>query len=378
MESNYDILGIGEGSSPKDIRNAFRKMALKAHSDRGGETSQFIKIKQAYEDLKMGKKYPDTPLEKLRDSRVFSGDTDQEVKRRNQIIGKEVSSEMRTAQEWAGAHYRTGTTGTRMFGSKTLGEVEMEIAANGNLYIKGNYMAGSMVYDGTVTLQGSISSPSWTKEFRTDITTRRGDFKMVNPMENRYRIENGAEVTAETGNIVVGDVFGRKYRVDDPDGRVGVYTMREHRTRLHAPRGRVIIGSAVNTVSLEGDTVMLLDMEDDVRVAAREVLVYGSKITYDCSILLKKGGLVRFFERTSVIGLSDDSTILLENGKVVHLRSIKSRKIRDLDDGLVEDPDAYGKGATMVGGGFAVTYDMLDSIVKDASDSGGWRGIFGR
>lgn len=378
MESNYDILGIIEGASQRDIRDAFRRMALKAHSDRGGETSQFIKIKQAYEDLKAGKKYPDTPLERLRDSRVFSGDTDQEVKRRNQIIGKEVSGEMRLAQEWAGAHYRTGTAGTRMFGSKTLGEVEMDVTTKGTLRIKGNYMAGSMVYDGTVTLQGSISSPSWTKEFRTDITIRCGDFKMVNPLENMYRIENGALVTAEVGNIIVGDVFGRKYRVDDPDGRVGVYTTREHRTRLYAPRGRIIVGNAMNTVSLEGDTVMLLDMEDDVRITAREVLVYGSKITYDCSILLKEDGLVRFFERNSVIGLSDDSVILLENGKSVHLRFIKSRKIRDLADGLVDNPEAYEKDATMVGGGFAVTYDMLDSLIKDPGGTGGWRGAFKR
>ena len=37
-------------------------------------------------------------------------------------------------------------------------------------------------------------------------------------------------------------------------------------------------------MSLEGDTVMLLNMEDNVRISAREVLVYGNKITYDCDI----------------------------------------------------------------------------------------------
>ena len=102
MESNYDILGIEEGSTQKDIRDAFRRLALQVHSDRGGESAKFIRIKQAYEDLKVGKKYPDTPLEKLRSSRVFSGDADQEVRRRNEIIGREVSAEMREAEEWAG------------------------------------------------------------------------------------------------------------------------------------------------------------------------------------------------------------------------------------------------------------------------------------
>ncbi len=33
VESNYDILGIEEGSTQKDIRNAFRRLALQAHSD---------------------------------------------------------------------------------------------------------------------------------------------------------------------------------------------------------------------------------------------------------------------------------------------------------------------------------------------------------
>ena len=377
MESNYDILGIGEGSTQKDIRDAFRRLALQVHSDRGGESAKFIRIKQAYEDLKVGKKYPDTPLEKLRSSRVFSGDVDEEVRRRNEIIGREVSAEMREAQEWAGALRRASITGTRMFGSKTLGEMEMEVKANGVLHMKGNYMAGSITYDGPVMMQGSISSPSWTQEFGTNIAVRRGDFKMVNPLENRYRIENGASVMAEAGNVIVGNVFGRKYRVDDPDGRVGVYTMREHRTRLRAPRGRIIVENAVNTVSLEGDVVMLLNMEDDVRISAREVLVYGSKITHDCDIRLKQNGVVRFFERHSVLGLSDDSTISLENGKTLHLRTIKTRRIRDLDGGLVEDPAQYAKDATMVGDGFAVTYDMLDSLMKDR---GGleWRGILGR
>ena len=57
VESNYDILGIVEGTTEKEIRDAFRRLALQFHSDRGGENEQFIKIKQAYDDLKIGKKY---------------------------------------------------------------------------------------------------------------------------------------------------------------------------------------------------------------------------------------------------------------------------------------------------------------------------------
>ena len=59
-ESNYDILKIQSGASKKDIRKAYRSLVLKLHSDRGGDDEQFKKIKRAYEDLRLGKKYPET------------------------------------------------------------------------------------------------------------------------------------------------------------------------------------------------------------------------------------------------------------------------------------------------------------------------------
>ena len=60
VESNYDILKIQSGASKKDIRKAYRSLVLKLHSDRGGDDEQFKKIKRAYEDLRLGKKYPET------------------------------------------------------------------------------------------------------------------------------------------------------------------------------------------------------------------------------------------------------------------------------------------------------------------------------
>ena len=62
VESNYDILEIAEGSTEKEIRNGFRRLALQFHSDKGGDNEQFIKIKQAYEDLKIGKKFPENTI----------------------------------------------------------------------------------------------------------------------------------------------------------------------------------------------------------------------------------------------------------------------------------------------------------------------------
>ena len=245
VESNYDILGIIEGSTEKEIRDAFRRLALQFHSDRGGENEQFIKIKQAYEDLKIGKKYPETDLEKLRNSRVYSDESEEDIRKKNLILGQQLSKEMQTAEEWAAALNRSNSTASRLFGSKTLGEIEIERKANGALSIKGNFMAGSLRYDGSIVMQGSITSPSWTKEFRTNIELTNGDFKFLNPLDNKYKIENGARITADNGSIVVGNVFGRKHRVEDPEGRVGIFKIQEHRTQVSAPHGKIIAENIV-------------------------------------------------------------------------------------------------------------------------------------
>lgn len=369
VESNYDILGIVEGSTEKEIRDGFRRLALQFHSDKGGDNEQFIKIKQAYEDLKIGKKYPDTDIEKLRKSRVFSGDSEEDIKRKNRILGQELSKEMKTAQEWAAALNRSNSIGSRLFGSKTLGEIELERKANGALSIKGNFMAGDLTYDGPIIMQGNITSPSWTEEFRTNIHLTKGDFKFVDPIENKYRIENGAVLQIDNGNAVVGNIFGRKYKVQDPDGRVGVYRTIENRTQISAPKGKIIAENVVNTVYLEADTIIALNLEDDVHLKAREILLYGSKVTYDVILELKRDGILRFFENFSVQGISNDIKIRLEEGKEIRLFDIKTKKIKDLSDEFVPNKTNYNKDDTMVGKGFTITYQMLENLDKKPSKS---------
>ena len=378
VESNYDILGIIEGSTEKEIRNAFRRFALRYHSDRGGENDQFIKIKQAYEDLKIGKKYPETDLEKIRNSRVYSGDSEENIRRKNRILGQELSKEMKIAEEWAIDLIRTNSTSTRLFGSKTLGEIELERKANGTLSIKGNFMAGDLTYDGSIIMQGNITSPSWTEEFRTHIHLTKGDFKFINPLENKYRIENGARIIVDNGNVVVGNVFGRKYKIEDQEGRVGIYETREQRTHISAPKGKIIAENITNTVSLDADSIMVLTLEDDVQINAREILLYGSKITYDIIIKLKKGGVIRFFENFSIQSLSNDAIIKLENGKEIRLFDIKTKKIKDLADEFVPNKNEYDKDATMVGNGFTITYEMLDNLSKKSTKNQnvGWASKF--
>ena len=369
VESNYDILEIVEGSTEKEIRNGFRRLALQFHSDRGGDNEQFIKIKQAYEDLKIGKKYPETDIEKLRKSRVYSGDSEEDIRRKNRILGQELSKEMQTAQEWAAALNRSNSTTSRLFGSKTLGEIELERKANGALSIKGNFMAGELSYDGPIIMQGNVSSPSWTEEFRTKIHLTKGDFKFVDPIENKYKIENGAKIIVDNGNAVVGNIFGRKYKVQDPEGRVGIYLNQENRTQVLAPKGKIIAENAVNTVYLEADTIIALNLEDDVKIRGREILLYGSKVTYNVIIELKKDGIIKFFESFSVQGISNDVKIRLENGKEIRLFDIKTKKIKDLADEFVPNKSIYHKDDTMVGKGFTITYQMLENLNKKSGKS---------
>jgi len=379
VESNYDILSIVEGSTEKEIRDAFRRLALQFHSDRGGENEQFIKIKQAYDDLKIGKKYPETDYEKLKNSKVYSGDTEADVRRKNQILGQELFKEMKTAEEWAAELNKSNLTATRLFGSKTLGEIELERKATGALSIKGNFMAGSLTYDGPIIMQGSITSPSWTQEFKTDIHLTKGDFKFINPLENKYKIDNGARIIVDNGNIIVGNIYGRKYRVEDPQGRVGVFKIQEHRTHISAPNGKIIAENLANTVLLEADTLIVLNVEDDVILSAREVLIYGGKFTYDSTIKLKQGGSIRFFENFSIQGLSGDAIIELENGKKIRMFNLKTKKIKDLSDEFVSNKENYVKDATIVGHGFTITYEMLDNLSKKSTkkQKNGWASKFG-
>ncbi len=379
VESNYDILAVVEGSTEKEIRDAFRRLALQFHSDRGGENEQFIKVKQAYDDLKAGKKYPETDQEKLKNSKVYSGDTEADVRRKNQILGQELFKEMKTAEEWAAKLNKSNSTATRLFGSKTLGEIELERKATGALSIKGNFMAGSLTFDGPIVMQGSITSPSWTQEFKTNIHLTKGDFKFINPLENKYKIENGAQITSDNGNIVVGNVYGRKYKVEDPQGRVGVFKIQEHRTCISAPNGKIIAENLVNTVLLEADSIIVLNVEDDVILSAREILFYGGKLTFDSTIKLKKGGSIRFFENFSIQGLSGDAIIQLENGKNIRLFNLKTKKIKDLPDEFVPDKENYRKDATLVGHGFTITYEMLDNLSKKPTkiQKSGWMSRLG-
>lgn len=351
-ESNYDILGVKYGASDREIREAFRKLVLDHHSDRGGDEEIVKKIIQAYEDLKIGKTHPDSEDEKLQKSRVYSGDSDEEQRKRNLMLSGDVSREMKIAEGWAESLNRLDQTGSKLFGSKELGEIEFERRKTGELLIKGKFWAGNFTYDGPILMAGSITNPyfSQDEENKTRITVKNGNFTLLDPLQNNFQIERGAKIVAENGDVIVGNVTGIKELLPDPDGKVGLYLTKEHFTEISAPKGKVIAGTVRETVSLDGDVVVVNNLINNIRIRGRIVSIFGNTVNYNVEIEIREGGAVIFHDEGSGFALSDDATLKLENGKRFKLRDLKT--------------------SNMVGNGKEITYEYLDNIGKKSEKSG--------
>ena len=101
---------------------------------------------------------------------------------------------------------------------------------------------------------------------------------------------------------------------------------------------------------------------DNVKVTGKNILVYGSKVTYDVEFFLKKDGKIRFYDQGSGFDISDDSIVNLENGKKIKIRDLKRDKLISL-------------------GGKDITYDYIDdreNIKKLAKKNSGNKFTFGK
>lgn len=362
VQSNYEILGVRDEATKVEIRDAFRKLVLEHHSDRGGDDERFKIIKQAFDDLKLGKKFPDSPEEKTKKSRFYSGDSEEEKRKRNLILARDVSKEVLRAQEWAAALNRTDATGVRLFGSKELGQLEFERKATKALSIKGKFWAGNLFYENSIIMWGSVTSPYFSEndEEKTEIHVKNGKFSLIDPLENGYLIENGAKIIVDNGDIIVGDVYGKKEILPDPSGKVGMFITKEHFTELVAPNGKIVAGFIRNTVKLEADTIMVINLEDNVKIKGRDISILGNKVTYDVEIKLTKGGKIKFHDKGSGFDISDDTILQLENGKEFRLQNFKKSQ--------------------MIGyGGSDITYEYLDGIggKKPNGSKKSWKSKFG-
>ena len=56
MQDPYQVLGVNEQSTDQDIKQAFRKLAVKYHPDRGGDENKFKEINEAYDKIKTQEK----------------------------------------------------------------------------------------------------------------------------------------------------------------------------------------------------------------------------------------------------------------------------------------------------------------------------------
>ena len=361
-ESNYEILEINEGASRKEIRNAFRKLVLEHHSDRGGDDEQFKKIKQAFDDLKIGKKYPDSSEERKKKSRVYAYESEEEKRKKNLILSEDIAKEIKHAQEWAAALNRADATGIRLFGSKELGQIEIERKATKALSIKGKFWSGNLTYDGPIIMWGSVTNPFFSdiEEHKTKIHVTKGKFSLIDPIENGFVVENGAQIIVDDGDIIVGDVFGKKEILPDPSGKVGIFIPKDHFTELIAPKGKIVAGYIRNTVKLDADEILVINLEDNVKVEGRKISILGMKVTYDVEIELKQGGTIKFHDKGSGFDISDDAILKLENGKEFRLHDLKISQLI-----------GYG--------GSEITYDYLDNIGKKNSKGkkSGWSSKLG-
>ena len=175
----------------------------------------------------------------------------------------------------------------------------------------------------------------------------------MEPIVNKYDIDGGAHIIAENGNITVGSVSGIKQILSDPRRRVGLSILKEHFSELKAPKGKIVARIIRETVKLEAESIDVLNLVDNVKIKGKYISIFGTKVNYNVEIFLMKDGILRFHDQGSGYDISDDATVILENGKKTHLGALKT-------SGMVES-------------GKEIYYDYLDNLGSISSWSSKFR-----
>ena len=98
---------------------------------------------------------------------------------------------------------------------------------------------------------------------------------------------------------------------------------------------------------LDAEEVLALNLIDNVIVRGKKISVFGPKVSYDVFFELKKGGMIRFYDKGSGFDISDDAILKLENGKEFFLDDLKTKKLIGF-------------------GGQDMTYDFLDKLEESS------------
>ena len=230
-----------------------------------------------------------------------------------------------------------------------MGQIEIERKLTSALSIKGKFWAGKILHENHVFMWGSMTSPYFSdnEDSKTLIHLTNGTFKLMEPIENGYNIENGSHIIVDNGDIVCGNVNGIREQVPHPTGRVGMSITKEHFTKLEAPNGKIIAGDIRETVFLDADEILALNLVDNVIVKGKKIFVFGPKVSYDVFFELKEGGVIRFYDKGSGFDISDDAILKLENGKEFFLDDLKTKKLIGF-------------------GGQDMTYEFLDKLEESS------------
>ncbi len=103
--SDYDILGIKPESSHEEIKQAFRRMAIKYHPDKGGDPKKFQSIHDAYERILNGRASR-TAKQEIKESfgcmdmRYMFKTVDKGIKKNDITIDQSVLEEIRGKAIW--------------------------------------------------------------------------------------------------------------------------------------------------------------------------------------------------------------------------------------------------------------------------------------
>ena len=93
-----------------------------------------------------------------------------------------------------------------------------------------------------------------------------------------------------------------------------------------------------------------------MKIKGKRIQIFGSKVSYDVFIELKKDGILHFFDRGSGFDISYDAILKLEGGKEFFLDELKNKKLI-----------GYG--------GQEMTYDFLNNL-DSYSQTSNWTSKF--